>query len=386
MDLSYILNQLGEDREDFFNAVTPPIFQTSNFCFPDVASLRAALANEYESFLYSRGQNPTLSILRKKLAALDGAEDALVFSSGMAAIFCAVFANVEQGDHIVSVSEPYSWTRKLFLHILPRVGVTTTMVDGTQSENFEKAIQSRTKILYLESPNSLTFELQNLQAAAELGKAKGILTMADNSYCSPLYQKPIAMGIDVALQTASKYVGGHSDVIAGVLCGSKELVKRIFALDFLTIGSVLPPFPAWLLLRSLRTMEVRLERIADTTEKVAGFLEKHPKVERIYYPFSTTHPQYELARRQMKRSPGLFSISLGAKSMDKIEAFCDSLRRFLRAVSWGGHESLVYPACASIPVSDFDPQNARHRLIRFYIGLEQPDDLIQDLRNALGKL
>src|SRR3990170_5934185 len=142
MDLSYILNQLGEDREDFFNAVTPPIFQTSNFCFPDVASLRAALANEYETYLYSRGQNPTLSILRKKLAALDGAEDALVFSSGMAAIFCAVFANVEQGDHIVSVSDPYSWTRKLFLHILPRVGVTTTMVDGTQSENFEKAIQS----------------------------------------------------------------------------------------------------------------------------------------------------------------------------------------------------------------------------------------------------
>jgi len=383
MDLSYILNELGEERETFSNAVVPPIFQTSNFAFPDVSSLRKALLDEYETFVYSRGQNPTLTILRKKLAALDGAEDALVFSSGMAAIFCAVFANVQHGDHIISVAKPYSWTHKLFSILLPRFGVTTTMVDGTQIENFEKAIQRNTKILYLESPNSFTFELQDLKAAAALGKSRGILTMVDNSYCSPLYQQPVAMGIDITLQTASKYIGGHSDLLAGVLCGSRELIKKIFSLDMLTIGSVTPPFHAWLLLRSLRTIEVRLERISKSTETVAARIEQNPKIEKIYYPFSTSHPQHELARRQMKRAPGLFSVALRVKSLEQIETFCNSLRRFLRAVSWGGHESLVFPACASIPAGDFDPNIHRHRLVRFYIGLEDPAYLIHDIEQAL---
>jgi len=383
MDLSYILNELGEERENFSNAVVPPIFQTSNFAFPDVASLRTALLDEYETYVYSRGQNPTLTILRKKLAALDGAEDCLVFSSGMAAIFCAVLANIRQGDHIVSVAKPYSWTNKLFSILLQRFGVTTTMVDGTQIENFENAIQPNTKIIYLESPNSFTFELQDLKAVAALGKSGGILTMVDNSYCSPLYQQPIAMGIDITLQTASKYIGGHSDLLAGVLCGAGEQIKRIFSLDMLTIGSVIPPFHAWLLLRSLRTIEVRLERISTSTETVAARIEQNPKIEKMYYPFSTSHPQYELACRQMKKAPGLFSVALRVNSLDQVELFCNSLRRFLRAVSWGGHESLVFPACAGIPVGDFDANTIRHRMVRFYVGLDDPDSLIQDIEQAL---
>ena len=383
MDLSYILNELGEERETYSNAIVPPIFQTSNFAFPDVASFRVALLEEYETYIYSRGQNPTLTILRKKLAALDGAEDALVFSSGMAAIFCALFSHVRQGDHIVSVSNPYSWTHKLFTILLPRFGVTTTMVDGTRVENFENAIQSNTRILYLESPNSFTFELQDLRAVAALAKSRGILTMVDNSYCSPLYQQPIGMGIDITLQTASKYIGGHSDLLAGVLCGSKERVQKIFSLDMLTIGSVIPPFHAWLLLRSLRTLEVRLERISKNTETVAGWIEQIPKIEKMYYPFSTSHPQYELARRQMKKAPGLFSVTLRLKSLEQIELFCNSLRRFQRAVSWGGHESLVFPACAAIPASDFNPNNIRHRTVRFYVGLDDPDSLIRDIEQAL---
>ncbi len=386
MDLSYILNELGEERETSFNAVVPPIFQTSNFAFPDVSSLRAALLDEYETYVYSRGQNPTLTILRKKLAALDGAEDALVFSSGMAAIFCAVLANVRQGDHIVSVAKPYSWTHKLFSILLPRFGVTTTMVDGTRVENFENAIQSNTRILYLESPNSFTFELQDLQAVAALGKSRGILTMVDNSYCSPLYQQPIAMGIDITLQTASKYIGGHSDLLAGVLCGSQEQIKKVFSLDMLTIGSVTPPFNAWLLLRSLRTIEVRLERISKSTEIVVARIEQNPKIEKMYYPFSTSHPQYELARRQMRKAPGLFSVALRVTSLEQIETFCNSLRRFLRAVSWGGHESLVLPACASLPAPNFDPNEIRHRTVRFYVGLDDPDSLIQDIEQALQKI
>ena len=291
MDLSQIINELGEDRESYFGAVAPPIIQTSNFAFKNVAQLREAMQDEFAVDLYSRGNNPTVTILRKKIAALDNAEDALVLSSGVAAVFLAVFANVKQGDHIVSVAKPYSWTDKLFNVLLPRFGVTATMIDGTNIENFERAIQPNTKIIFLESPNSFTFELQDLEAVAGLAKSKRLLTIIDNSYCSPLYQRPLDFGIDISVQTATKYLGGHSDVIAGVIAGKKEMIEKIFKSDLLTVGSIISPFNAWLLIRSLRTLEIRLERIAQSTQRVALFMENHPKVEKIYYPFSPSFPE-----------------------------------------------------------------------------------------------
>lgn len=386
MELSEILNELGEDRDQYFNAIAPPILQTSNFAFREVDGLRRALQDEYSTNLYSRGQNPTVTILRKKLAALDGAGDALVFSSGMAAVFIAVFSCVGAGDHIVSVDQPYSWTLRLFRDLLPRFGVTTTFVDGTNIENFEKAIGPRTRILYLESPNSLTFELQDLQAVSSLAKSRGLLTIIDNSYCSPLYQKPIESGIDFCVQTATKYLGGHSDTVAGVLTGSTEQIRRIFHSEFMNVGAGVSPMNAWLLLRSLRTLEVRLEKIANSTEIIAAFLENHPKVERIYYPFSPSFPQYSLAKKQMKRAPGLVTALLRTNSLEKIEMFCNSLRHFLMAVSWGGHESLVFPVCSSARKEEFDAGIPKHRFARFYVGLENPQMLIRDLEQALMKL
>ena len=236
MDLSYILNELGEERENYFNAIAPPIWQTSNFAFKTTSEFREGLRDEYSSWLYSRGNNPTVNILRKKLAALDGAEDALVFGSGMGAISTPILSLLNQGDHIVSVAKPYSWTTRLFDKVLPKYGINTTYVDGTVTENFEKALTPQTKLIYLESPNTLTFELQDLTAVARLAKANGILTMIDNSYCSPLYQQPYIMGIDLVAQSATKYIGGHSDVVAGVVAGSKELIKKIFDAEFLNIG------------------------------------------------------------------------------------------------------------------------------------------------------
>lgn len=386
MNLSEILNELGEDRETYFNAVAPPILQTSNFAFREAADLRAALQDEYCANLYSRGQNPTVTILRKKLAALDGAEDALVFSSGNAAVFTAVLANVQSGDHIVSVDRPYSWTTRLFQDLLPRFGITTTMIDGTRIEHFEKAIRPSTRILFLESPNSMTFELQDLEAVARLARERGLLTIIDNSYCSPLYQRPADFGIDLSMQTATKYLGGHSDTVAGVLTGSNELIRKIFASEFLNVGAGVSPVNAWLLLRSLRTLEIRLERIASSTEQVAAYVEAHPKVEQIFYPFSKSFPQYDLARRQMKRAPGLFSAVLKAGRVEQIETFCNSLRHFLMAVSWGGHESLAFPGCASFKREEFDAGNFRHRLVRFYIGLEDPEMLIRDIEQAFEKV
>jgi len=385
MNLSEILNELGEEREEYFNAIAPPIMQTSNFAFKEVSQLREALRDEFKVNLYSRGNNPTITILRKKLAALDGAQDCLVLSSGVAAIFLAVFANVKQGDHIVSVSKPYSWTEKLFTNLLPRFGVTATMVDGTRIENFERAILPNTKIIFLESPNTFTFELQDLKAVSDLAKKHGIITMCDNSYCSPLYQKPIEFGIDICLQTATKYLGGHSDTVAGVICGSEKMIGKIFRSEMLNVGAVISPFNAWLLLRSLRTLEVRLERIAESTEKIAAFLGSHPGVEKLYYPFSKNFSQFELAKKQMRKSPGLCTALLKTSSLTEIEKFCNSLKHFLMAVSWGGHESLVFPTCAAINRDEFDSENIHHRLVRFYIGLEDADFLIRDIETAFGK-
>jgi cystathionine beta-lyase/cystathionine gamma-synthase len=386
LDLSYIINQLGEDREQYFNAVAPPIIQTSNFAFNTVEKLREGISDEFEGTLYSRGNNPTLDILRKKLAALDGAEDALVLASGVAAVTIPVFANIKQGDHIICVKKPYSWTNKLFNDLLPRFGITTTMVDGTQIKNFEKAIQSNTKIIFLESPNTFTFELQDIEAVAKLAKSKNILTMIDNSYCSPLYQQPIKMGVDLCMQTATKYIGGHSDTVAGVVSGSCEMIKKIFVADFLNIGAIISPFNAWLLLRSLRTLELRVERSSQSAQKIVSHFENHPKIEKIFYPFSKSFPQNDLAKKQMKKPAGMFSIIVKTNSIEKIENFCNSLKRFLMAVSWGGHESLVFPASAVIKKVEYNSENSDHNLIRFYIGLEDPEVLICDIEQGLGLL
>ncbi|MFI5219378.1 MAG: aminotransferase class I/II-fold pyridoxal phosphate-dependent enzyme [Bacteroidia bacterium] len=386
MDLSYIINQLGEEREHYFNAVSPPIIQTSNFAFNNADDLRSALSDEFANTLYTRGNNPTIDMLRKKLAALDGSEDALVFSSGVAAIFVAVVANVQMGDHIISIAKPYSWTHKLFNDFLPRFGITCTMIDGTRVENFEKAIQSNTKIIFLESPNTMTFELQDLEAVSKLAKQKNILTIIDNSYCSPLYQQPCKMGIDISVQTATKYLGGHSDTVAGVISGTKEMIKKIFVADFLNIGAVISPFSAWLLLRSLRTFELRVEKSSASAQKVVSHFENHPKVAKMYYPFSKSFPQNDLAKKQMKKPGGMFTVALKTNSVEQIENFCHSLKRFLMAVSWGGHESLVFPACAAIKKEEYDSKNTEHNLVRFYIGLEDPDVLIEDIENALKKI
>jgi cystathionine beta-lyase/cystathionine gamma-synthase len=382
MDISYIINELGEDRHLYFNAVAPPIIQTSNFRVNTVDELRDLFADEYSGYLYSRGLNPTADILRKKLAALDAAEDCLVFNSGASAIFASVLANVKAGDHIVSVDKPYTWAQRMFDVILPRFGVTTTYIDGTRIENFERAILPNTALIYLESPNSWDYKLQDLKAVAELARSENIVTVIDNSYCSPIYQRPIEYGIDMVMQTATKYIGGHSDTVGGVLCGTKAMMKKIFDSEFLNAGIGIQPFNAWLLIRGLRTMPARLERITATTRKVADYLKRHPRVESILFPFDETFPQYELARRQMQGACGLLSFYVRAKARDEIVTFCESLRHIMMAVSWGGHESLILPKCASLSAAEFDPNVKEHRMLRLYTGLEEPEYLIRDLEQA----
>jgi cystathionine beta-lyase/cystathionine gamma-synthase len=382
MDLSYILNELGEERENYFNAVAPPIIQTSNFAFKKVDEMRRAFEDEASTYIYSRGNNPTLKILSEKLAALDGAEDCLVFNSGAGAIYAAVFANVKSGDHIISVDKPYSWAQKLFNDILPRFNVETTYVDGRETKNFENAIRPNTKIIYLETPNSWSFYLQDLKAAAKLAKQKNIITICDNSYCSPLYQRPIAYGIDMVLQSATKYIGGHSDVVAGVLCGTRKMINKIFNGEYMNIGIGAPPFNAWLLIRGLRTIKIRLEKISVTAPAIVNYLKQHEKVESVVFPFDKDFPQYELAKQQMNGACGLFSFTVKANTVEQVEKFCEALQHILMAVSWGGYESLIIPGCASIKREEFDAKNKDHRTMRMYVGLEDAEYLIEDLERG----
>ena len=387
MNLSHILNHLGEERDHYYNAVSPPVFQTSNFVFPTIQSFREAIADEMNSHLYTRGNNPTVSILRKKLAALEGAEDALVFGSGCAAIAAAVMSQVQSGDHIVCVKGPYSWTKKLLTTYLARFGVTHTFVDGTDMQAIAAAIQSNTKVLYLESPNSITFELQDLTACATLAKRHGLTSIIDNSYASPLFQQPIQHGIDIVVHSGTKYLNGHSDVVVGVLCSSITIVRHIFSGEYMTIGSIIGPQDAALMIRGLRTLPLRLQRSHETALSLASFLESHPKVEKVLHPFLPSFPQHDLAKRQMTGCGGLFSIILKAERIEQAETFFNSLQCFLLAVSWGGHESLVMPFCA---FHDLPGQTEEFpitwKLVRFYIGLEELEVLQEDLVNALDKM
>ncbi|MGC4035735.1 MAG: PLP-dependent aspartate aminotransferase family protein [Chitinophagaceae bacterium] len=385
-DISYIINELAEERENYYNAVSAPIIQTSNFVFNKVDDLSKAFEDEMSGYLYSRGLNPTVEILRKKLAALDGAEDCLVFNSGASAIFAGVLANVKAGDHIVSVKLPYTWAWKMFDIVLPRFGVSTTYIDGTKIENWENATQFNTTLYYLESPNSWDFAMQDIPAVCALAKKKNIITFIDNSYCTPIYQDVIGMGIDMAMQTATKYIGGHSDTLGGVLSGSRAMIKKIFDSEYLNIGSGVQPFNAWLLIRGLRTLPARLERITRTTIEVVQFLKKHPKIEGVIFPFDESFPQYQLAKKQMKNACGLMTIIIRTQKRESIVRFCESLKHIMMAVSWGGHESLVIPKCAGIAPQEFNPANKEHRYVRLYVGLEEASYLVKDIEQALERV
>lgn len=377
-NLSYIINILGEDEDNNSVAsVTPPIYQTSNYYFKSVAQFRNAISSEKENWIYSRGNNPTTRLLCQKLAALEGAEEALVFASGMAAISSAILSNVKTGDHVVCVQNPYSWTDTLLnTNILPRFGVQVTMVDGRSVDGIIAAVRPETTVIYLESPNSWTFELQDLEAVSNFAARRGIITIIDNSYCTPLYQQPIRHGIDLVVHTASKYLGGHSDVVAGVCCGSKKLIGKIFANEFLTLGGILAPFNAWLIIRGLRTLPVRMEHVSNATQRIIAYLKTQPKVLRIYYPFMPENEQYELSKKQMAKGSGLFTIEVDS-SVEAIESFCNHLIYWRMAVSWGGFESLVIPSCTFVRPGLYSTLPAN--LIRFSVGLEDADTLIQDI-------
>ncbi|MBC7893442.1 MAG: aminotransferase class I/II-fold pyridoxal phosphate-dependent enzyme, partial [Sphingobacteriaceae bacterium] len=373
MHLSEILNHLGEEREKYFHAVVPPVIQSSNFVFDTLADFRAAISDEFSHHIYTRGNNPTVEILRKKLAALEGAEDALALASGAGATAMAMIANLQAGQHVVCVQHPYSWTKHLLVNFLPRFGVSHTFVDGREVSEIEAAIRPETAVLYLESPNTMTFEIQDLRACVDLAKRHGLISMIDNSNCSPIFQRPIEHGIDLVIHTGSKYLNGHSDVMNGVICGSRQMIRKIFETEIMTLGNIVSPHDAWLVLRGLRTLDLRVRRSFESALRIATWLEGHPKVERVLFPLLPSFPQYELAKRQMSGCGGLITLFLKTDSLEAVERFFSKLQRFMLAVSWGGHESLVMPMAAFYGIENRPAPHYPFTLVRLYIGLEDTD-------------
>ncbi|MBS0517009.1 MAG: aminotransferase class I/II-fold pyridoxal phosphate-dependent enzyme, partial [Proteobacteria bacterium] len=379
----------GEDRAAHRGAVSPPIYQSSIFAFPTVDAFRRVFRDEFGNTIYTRGNNPTVEVLRRKVAALEGAQDCLMFSSGAGAISAAVIASVAAGDHVICVARPYSWTRAVLRDLLGRFGVTTDFVDGTDTANFASAITPQTKLIVLESPNSMTYEQQDLAAVANLARAHGIRTLCDNSYATPLNQSPLALGIDMVAHSATKYLNGHSDVVAGALCASEAIVREVFKKAYMVCGAVMSPHDAWLMIRGLRTLAVRMERIARTTGEVLAFLQTHPKVEKVYCPHDVGNPQFGLTRTQLRGASGLLTVALRAPDVAGVERFCNALRRFLMTVSWGGYESLQFPVCAVYPAdAPLVPPagGAGLNYVRLSVGLEEPEALIADLRQALAAI
>ncbi len=382
IDYSHILHHLGEDTLPF-NAVSPPIFQTSNFCFDSFESFQAALTAGEKHLIYSRGNNPTVNLVEQKIAALEKAPRAKLVSAGVSAICASIMVFVKAGDHVVCVRDCYSWTRRLVESYLSRFGVAHTFVEGIDPAEFEAAVRPNTRVIFLESPTTFTFKLQDLSAVARIARPRGIKTVIDSTWASPIFQNPIDHGIDLVVHSVSKYMGGHSDLIAGAIAGSADDLQKIFATEIRQLGTSPDPLMAWLVLRGLRTLEVRMHAVFARALTVARHLESHPAVESVLYPFLESHPQHPLARRQMRGGGGLFSFRIKTRDLDKVKRFTNALRLFKRAVSWGGYESLAFPDAARYRS---DPPADRLSLIRLYIGLENQEALIADLDQALNRM
>ena len=270
--------------------------------------------------------------------------------------------------------------------MVTRFHIATTFVDAKEVDNIEKAILPNTKILYLESPNTLTFDIQDLAACSELCKRHNLISIIDNSHCSPIFQRPIEHGIDIVIHSATKYLNGHSDVVAGVICGKNAMIQKIFESELMTIGAIISPHDANLIIRGLRTLDLRVRQSDKSCQKIVAYLKNHPKIKKVYYALDEETPQYLVAKKQMSGNGGLFSVETTAKTIAEAEAFFYALKRFTFAVSWGGHESLIFPTVSLYGVEGRATPALPFGFARFYVGLENADWLIEDLENALGEI
>ena len=376
----WICAHYADDYAGQKGSVSTPIFQSSTHIFESCEDMtqRRGVKRPYDgepTYFYGRDGNPTVEVLEQKLAALERTEGSLCFGSGMAAITSMAMYSLKQGDHAVVVDHSYG--RHFLVNFLSDYGIETTSVGGTRLEEFEEAIRPNTRLIYLESPSGMVYSLQDLSAVGELARSKNIVTAIDNTWSTPIHQKPHTLGIDLVIHSLSKYIGGHSDIIGGAVTGKWDHIGALARVRS-QYGGILHPQEAYLALRGLRTLPVRMKTHQQNGMRVAEYLSQHPKVVAVHYPGLESHPQHKLAKRQMLGFSSLMSMIVDAP-VEKAREFVNDLQLFKIAVSWGGYESLIIEPRA-------DKEDANLSRTRFFVGQDCIDDLLEDLDHSLGKL
>ncbi len=372
--------------EPLHGSVSPVMFQTSLFVKRSFDEMKRDRYNP-KSYFYSRGNNPTVNLLEHKLVQMENGEDGKCFGSGMGAISAATMSVLSAGDHVVCSQSAYQPTRDLLSSYLGRYGVESTFVNSGEEDVWRSAVRHNTKLFMLESPSSFLFEIQDLRGIVALAKEKGIVTILDNTWATPVFMNPLDIGIDLVVHSLSKYISGHSDIVGGVVVGNEERLKKIKHDEAALFGGRMSPFEAMLVLRGLRTLEIRMGEHQQSALKLARLLENHPKVRKVIHPGLESHPQHELARSLYKGYSGLFSFILDT-DLPGTKSFVDSLRIFQIGVSWGGFESLALPSAIleePIPYRlDGKEIDVSDTLVRVSVGLESSDDLCEDMLQALA--
>jgi cystathionine beta-lyase/cystathionine gamma-synthase len=379
-DIAICLDDHAEADDQGAAPMAMPIYQTSLFAYSTLQELLDGLASEHARHVYTRGQNPTVEVLERKLAGLERGEACKCFASGMGAVSAVMLGLLQSGDHILFVNHVYGPTLQLACH-LERFGISHDIVLDRDLAIVESSIRPNTKLIWTESPGTMLFRMIDLRALATLARRRGVLTCMDNSWATPLQQKPITAGIDLVVHSATKYIGGHSDVMAGALITTAERLREIFYRAFLLNGASLAPMDGWLLLRGLRTLPVRLRQHAANAQYLAEFLQSHPAVRQVFHP--ALGADRELAASQLAGYSGLFSFALKRDDFATLARVIDSLRLFRKGVSWGGVESLAITPRRPGNEGQLDAQQMPHGLIRLSVGLEDAGALIDDLRAAL---
>jgi methionine-gamma-lyase len=375
----------GEQRVRVGAPVGVSIARTANFTFANTEEMKRWAEGKSSAYIYTRYGNPTLAIAEAKIAALEGAEAAVVTASGMAAISSALLAVLQVGDEVISTRQTYGGTYRLMRDNFPRFGIVVRHVESDLA-GIERLVSPRTKALYIETPTNPTLRLVDLQKAIAFAKEWDLVSLIDNTFASPVLQKPIELGFDIVLHSATKYLAGHSDLIAGAAAGRRSLVNEIRH-NIINLGGSMDPEAAYLLIRGMKTLEIRVRRQCDTAMKIARWLEKHPKVARVHYPGLASHPDHALARRQMRAFGAMLAFDLKG-GLAAARRCCDRVRVFLLAASLGGVESLVvlpiYTSHYNMSLDELRAASVEQGTVRVSIGLEDPADLIEDLRQALA--
>ncbi|NOZ50791.1 MAG: PLP-dependent transferase [Chloroflexi bacterium] len=384
MHVSTSILHAGEDREEYAGAVNPPIYHASLFTFPSMQAFLDRHQPSEKRYTYSRDANPTVRVLEQKMARLENADGCVATASGMGAITAAILSMLNAGDHALAVDSCYGPTRRFLDTMARRWGIETTFFPPT-ADDLSPWLRPNTRLVYLESPGSHSFHLQDLARLSAQARAHGAVTIADNSWATPLYQQPHQLGVDIVVHSGTKYIAGHSDLLLGLITANEPLLAQIRTVA-IALGATLGPAEAYLALRGLRTLPLRLRQHEAHAQSVARWLEDHPKIKRVLYPGLPSFPRYELGRRQMSGYSSLFSIELQPPATpQQRHRFVDSLNLFSIGVSWGGYESLIIPLLT--PDADVRALHGRLGLnddcFRLCIGLEDAEDLIADLAQAL---